>query len=785
MDATTRRTDPLAVRAPAPSKLAAPSRPESGDTLGHYRIEELCGAGGMGSVYRAWDCALERPAAIKLLHASIGWSENSDLQREAYALSRLQHPNIATFFEAGEVRGQCYLALEFVEGISLARRLRAGPLESQELQRLASGLLWALAHAHAAGVLHCDIKPANIVLREDLSPVLLDFGIAKLLSTEVHQAQGTQSGLISGSPGYMAPEQLLGASLSERSDLYAVGLVLLEAITGQQVCGGRDAVERAQATLRGEPRQRAEQLATPLRNLLVRTLQDDPAQRPVSAAAMQFELQQIWQQPESERGTARLLAAEPDCQKLDPSLRWIGTAVIQAVRGALAGQAHITLASAQAIADARAGNTAISNLALGQKLGCRWVLDGQIAGDASGLQVVLALSDARTGQSASQIETSCALEAIFGLHAELLSWLSGQLLGATQLATPPFGGSEAELCARAELAFRQGGKDGMTETEACYRAVLVDKPRSVAALTGLAGVLALRYPFTTNPALLVEAEGLARLAIRADKNAFEARSWLAYVLFRQGRHRAGITQATRARGGPGDTSMAWYFGACCHAALAHWKPALALYQGSLRVDRNRGFSWIGAAWCHHQLGNLDEALFCIRTAERLESADVPLRTAGCGAFLGEMLRQSGALDAAWQATHSALQRVEQSDFFYRDSFRTYALLTLGRISLQRDDAEAAATAFKQALTAMEARPSTLGGGHLMVQALAGLAASALEPDALARAQVLFAERAAPWNFDWTWGSSDHETQNALSGAARALAECDASVTSLDAEQTAP
>ena len=339
----------------------------------------------MGSVYRAWDCALERPAAIKLLHSALGWSENPDLQREAYALSRLQHPNIATFFEAGQVRGECYLALEFIDGISLARRLQAGPLESQELQHLASGLLWALAHAHAAGVLHCDIKPANIVLREDLSPVLLDFGIARLLSTDLQPAQGTQSGLISGSPGYMAPEQLLGAALSEQSDLYAVGVVLLEAITGQQVCVGRDAVERAHATLRGEPRQQAEQLATPLRNLLVRALQDDPAQRPVSAAAMQFELQQIWQRPESERSTARLLAAEPDCQKLQPSLHWIGTAVIQAVRGALAGHAHITLASAQAIADARAGNTAISNLALGQKLGCRWVVDGQIAGDALGL----------------------------------------------------------------------------------------------------------------------------------------------------------------------------------------------------------------------------------------------------------------------------------------------------------------------------------------------------------------------------------------------------------------
>ncbi|HVF36253.1 MAG TPA: serine/threonine-protein kinase, partial [Candidatus Saccharimonadia bacterium] len=382
-----------------PPAVPTHPHPQPGESLGHYRIEEICGEGGMGSVYRAWDCALERPAAVKLLHAGAAGALNPAMRREAHALSRLQHPNIATFFEVGEIQGQPYLALEFVDGVSLAKRLRAGPLDFIELQRLATGLLWALAHAHAAGVLHCDIKPANIVLRENGDPVLLDFGIAKLLKADAQpqEAALTGGGWVIGSPGYMAPEQLLGAPLSERSDLYAVALVLIEALSGEPGCSGRDSRERAEATLRGEPRQRAEHLDTPLRTLLMRALSDDPAQRPESAAAMQFELQQLWQHRDEDRGPRRMLALEPECADLDAGLRWVGTALIQSVRCALAGKSNLELAS-PAIATARVGSGTADGLRLGQQLGCRWVLGGGISGNAAALRIRLQLTDARNEQ---------------------------------------------------------------------------------------------------------------------------------------------------------------------------------------------------------------------------------------------------------------------------------------------------------------------------------------------------------------------------------------------------
>ena len=173
----------------------------------------------------------------------------------------------------------------------------------------------AASRASIARSIERAVSPRNFLFTRD--------GRLKLIDLGALAAFGPTTEVV-GTPPFLPPEALQKQGLDGRSDLYAVGLVLLEAITGQQACGGRDMVERAQATLRGEPRLRAEQLTTPLRNLLVRALQDDPEQRPVSAAAMQFELQQIWQQPESDSSTARLLAAELDCQELEPSLRWIG-----------------------------------------------------------------------------------------------------------------------------------------------------------------------------------------------------------------------------------------------------------------------------------------------------------------------------------------------------------------------------------------------------------------------------------------------------------------------------
>jgi serine/threonine-protein kinase len=159
--------------------------PLIGQTLSHYLIERRLGAGGMGEVFLARDLALGRPAAIKVLSQPLTSPFRSRLLREAEACARLQHPAIATFYEAGESSGTAFLALEFVPGETLRERLRRGPLPLSEALTLAGGLLEALNHAHAAGVLHRDIKPENVMVTPGGLAKLLDFGIARLIGSGV------------------------------------------------------------------------------------------------------------------------------------------------------------------------------------------------------------------------------------------------------------------------------------------------------------------------------------------------------------------------------------------------------------------------------------------------------------------------------------------------------------------------------------------------------------------------------------------------------------------------
>ena len=211
-----------------------------GLTLSHYLVERRLGAGGMGEVFLARDLVLGRPAAIKLLAQPVDADLRSRLRREAEACARLQHPAIATFYEAGDDGGSVFLAMEYVAGETLRDRLQRGPLPLPQAIALTACLLEALNHAHAAGVLHRDIKPENVMVTADGLAKLLDFGIARLLGPQEADEKSrtatalTQAGAVVGTVGYMSPEQLKGQPLDERSDLFAIGAVLYEMLSGKK-----------------------------------------------------------------------------------------------------------------------------------------------------------------------------------------------------------------------------------------------------------------------------------------------------------------------------------------------------------------------------------------------------------------------------------------------------------------------------------------------------------------------------------------------------------------------
>lgn len=221
----------------------------AGTKLGRYQIRSLIGTGGMGEVYLAEDTLLRRPTAIKLLTGDYSNKEERlhRFEREAYAASSLNHPNIVTIFEIGADHGHHFIATEFVEGESLRHHARNVQMDFREIVEIAIQIASALSAAHEAGIIHRDIKPENIMLRKDGYVKVLDFGLAKLADESFHNADAeaatqlmikTEPGRIMGTIDYMSPEQARGRDVDHRSDLFSLGIVLYELTSGAKPFSG-------------------------------------------------------------------------------------------------------------------------------------------------------------------------------------------------------------------------------------------------------------------------------------------------------------------------------------------------------------------------------------------------------------------------------------------------------------------------------------------------------------------------------------------------------------------
>jgi len=300
----------------------------TGARLGPYEILAPIGAGGMGEVYRAKDTRLDRTVAVKVLPPHL--ASNPDLrqrfEREARAVSSLNHPHICVLHDVGNQDGVDFLVMEYIEGETLSARLAKGPLETAQVIELGIQIAWALAQAHKQGIFHRDLKPGNIMLTAS-GAKLLDFGLAKFrapagvagaatLSMLPTQAEGlTQKGTILGTFQYMSPEQIEGKDTDGRADIFAFGAVLYEMATGKKAFEGKSHAGVMAAILEREPEPISTvQPATPpgLNRLIRRCLAKDPDQRWQSAGDVKLELQWV-----AESGTAPA-AVQPVSSAAEP-----------------------------------------------------------------------------------------------------------------------------------------------------------------------------------------------------------------------------------------------------------------------------------------------------------------------------------------------------------------------------------------------------------------------------------------------------------------------------------
>ena len=295
---------------------------EPGQTLLHYRITDKLGEGGMGVVWRAVDTNLDRQVAIKILPEPVANDPErlARFDREARLLASLNHPNIATVHGLHECEGMRFIAMELVQGEDLSAHLERGSLDIESVLKIGAQVAAALEAAHAQGVVHRDLKPANVVLTPAGVAKVLDFGLAKVadpssasggsnaaLSPTITSLSAT-AGVLMGTAAYMSPEQARGRPVDRRTDIWALGCLLFECLTGKQLFRGETVSDSLAAILRKDPDWDDLPAQTPplVRHLLHRALTRDPMRRLQDAGDARIELELALEDPD---GSARMSGA--------------------------------------------------------------------------------------------------------------------------------------------------------------------------------------------------------------------------------------------------------------------------------------------------------------------------------------------------------------------------------------------------------------------------------------------------------------------------------------------
>ena len=740
----------------------------------------------MGVVYLARDLALGRSAALKVVANHVDADLKDRFLREADASARLQHPAIATFYESSQADGQAFIAMEYVRGRTLRELLNGGALPPRTAIAIASTVLEALNHAHAARILHRDIKPENIIVTADGAPKLLDFGLARALGGTAPKTDTTVANLtggrILGTVGYMSPEQLRGEELDAASDLFALGTVLYEMASGRPAFPGVHATERIAAILSREPPPLQGHAFPPaLWPIVQRALAKDRHMRYSSASAMLSDLRAMEEGgagPSSSPLPQSLAVLDFRNLSRQPDDDWIGSGIAESVSADLARVPGLTvvgrekmLATARATTGSAGEEQAKDALALGSILGCRWILLGSYQRLGPALRLTTQLTEVATGEVVASEKLDGPVDSLFNMQDRL----SQAVLQSLNLTLPTPAGVAAltrdlqafEYYARGRRLWQRLEKGTFDQARELYEKAIGQEPQYAPALSGLAALHAMRFTFTTDDAELEQAADYARRAIAADPMLSDPHVWLGYALMRQNRMDEALEEELRGVDLDPNAGYPPYFAGCVQQFCGRATEALPFFQRAIKVEPLHGFTWVALAWTHLSLGSLNEARWCVERAIVLETLPGAIPTPGASGLLGDCLRLDGQLEEARAACLAGLEAAERSDHMYRDTFRAMSLCCLARTALDQEDTAAAHAALTQVLAHVRGRERTLGGGFLVVQALAGLARAGDGPDSLAEAHRLYRERDR-FNFSiFSWICSEETTLVELAQAARA------------------
>jgi tetratricopeptide (TPR) repeat protein/predicted Ser/Thr protein kinase len=719
-----------------------------GTTVQHYRIGERLGSGGMGEVYRGEDTRLGRPVALKFLPPSLKADPDSRarLLNEARAASMLRSPNIAVTYDIGEDSGTDFIVMEYVDGELLSSRVQKGPLPVREVVEIGLQVADALDEAHARGIVHRDIKSANLMRTERGLVKVLDFGLAKFLSvtpmTDVTHAQMTMAGMVVGTVSYMAPEQALGRPVDHRADLFSLGVVLFELVTGRMPFEGTSPTEIIDRILHETPppvSRYATGVPAAFDAAIARALEKDPAFRYPSAKALYHDLRDVAEGLDAApRASSRVMASTQAAGTVDHSVAvmtfanitrepvddWIGTGIAETVTSDLKNIHGITIIGRARVFDALRNLSTDAHLNdslaidIGRRLGATWILVGGFQRIGTMVRITANVVEVATGAVKRTVKVDGRIDDIFALQDKIVFELSQGLnvaLRGTEIAdierreTRSVGAYESY--ARGVMNLRQATRESIDRAIAAFEDATRQDPEYALAWAALGGAYGLKGSFLSLPDMAHQAMDMERRALAIDPQLSDARTWLGTSLLSLGRTDEAIVEIREALRLDPDSGQA-------HQALAraYWvgkgdfATAIPLFERAIALNPEAGYSYLQLSLLLAWDGQLERAEEICRRAVELQeqyiSGNFGLQIVGAHARLGYVHYLSGKYDEALREYERELAFIGASDHALRDRTLLELNVKIGATYLRQGRREDAERHFGRALKSFDARVAT-------------------------------------------------------------------------------
>ena len=680
--------------------------------FGHYRVVQKLGEGGMGEVYLAEDVRLGRPVALKFLPAALKADPDSRarLLNEARAASMLRSPNIAVTYDIGEHAGTDFIVMEYVEGQLLSARIKEGPLPVREVTDVGLQVADALEEAHSRGIIHRDIKSANLIRSERGLVKVLDFGLAKFLASKgrdefVTRQQMTMAGTVVGTISYMAPEQALGRTIDHRADLFSLGVVLYELATGRTPFGGASMTEIIDKILHETPPPpSALNAAVPkaLDTIVLRALEKSPTFRYQSAHDVRQDLRAFAASLEEsfrvstsraaaaiaghrasaiERSVAVMTFANITREAADD---WIGTGIAETVSSDLKNIHGLTVIGRARVYDALRNLSSNASLDeslaidIGRRLGATWVVVGAFQKIGEMVRITAHFVDVATGMVRKTVKVDGRVGDIFALQDKIVYELSQGLnlvLRGTEIAEIEKRETESveayESFARGMMNLRLASRDSIERAIGAFEHATRMDPEYALAWAALGGAYNLKGSFLSLRDLIEEAIEIERRALSIDPDLADAHMWLGAALLSLGRTEeamVAIREAIRLEPDNGQAHQA--------LARAYWvgkgdfAAAIPEFEKAIELNPDAGYSYLQLALLLAWEGQYTRAEEVSRRAVELQdqyiSGNAGLQVVGANGRLGYVYYLQGRFDEALREYERGLSFVASSDHALKD-----------------------------------------------------------------------------------------------------------------------